>query len=273
MKAIILAAGRGSRLGKYTKEIPKGLLKISGKTILDIQIDNYHRAGITDISIVKGYKGEKINIDGVKYYWNRDFDNTNMVVSLMKAAPEFDDDVIISYADIIFEPDLLEQIIKSKSDATVLVDSNWEKYWFMRYGTVNFDLESLILNEVDNIVEIGRAILSKEAMHARFIGVLKFSKQKIQDVMRIAISAAEKYWRISWKYSGASYPKAYMTDLLQALIDNGIEIKAQKVTNGWLEFDMESDYENALSWISNGAINALFNDYNALINNEFRRKM
>ena len=58
MKAIILAAGRGSRLGKYTDEIPKGLLEISGKTILDIQIENYHRVGIDDISIVKGYNGE-----------------------------------------------------------------------------------------------------------------------------------------------------------------------------------------------------------------------
>lgn len=273
MKAIILAAGRGSRLGKYTKEIPKGLLKVSGKTILDIQIENYRRIGIDDISIVKGYNGEKINIDGVKYYWNRDFDNTNMVVSLMKATPEFDDDIIVSYADILFEPKLLNQIIEAKGNVTVLVDDNWEKYWLMRYGTINFDLESLVLDGFENIIEIGRPILSKETMHARFIGVLKFSKQGIQDAMRVAMNASKTYQNIPWKHSGKPYFKAYMTDLLQALIDTGINIKAQKVHNGWLEFDTENDYENALSWISSGCINALFEDYSALINNKFRRKI
>lgn len=273
MKAIILAAGRGNRLGKYTDEIPKGLLKISGKTILDIQIENYHRVGINDISIVKGYNGEKINIDGVKYYWNRNFDCTNMVVSLMNAAPEFDDDIIISYADILFEPDLLRQTIEAKGDVIVLVDNNWEKYWLMRYGTVDFDLESLILDDFENIVEIGRTVSLKEAMHARFIGVLKFSKCCIQAAKRIALDASEMYRNVPWMHSGEPYPKAHMTDLLQALINAGIELKAQKVTNGWLEFDTESDYEKALAWISSGDINALFKDYNALVNNEFRRKM
>lgn len=267
MKAIILAAGRGARLGKYTEKSPKGLLRIAGKTILEMQIECYHNAGITDISIVKGYKGNLINFSGVKYYWNKDFDNTNMIVSLMSASQEFTDDIIISYADVIFEPILLKQLIESKNDAVVLVDSNWEKYWSMRYGTVNYDLESLIINDMGSIIEIGRYLICKEEMHSRYIGILKFSRQCIQDVIRISIEASTIYHNIPWKYSGNPYPKAYMTDLLQALIDEGINVKAEPVVNGWLEFDTEKDYENALMWISNGCINSLFKNFNVLINN------
>lgn len=269
MKAIILAAGRGTRLGKYTENIPKGLLKLSGKTILEIQIECFRNAGITDISIVKGYKGELIDFGGIKYYWNRDFDTTNMIVSLMKADKEFTDDVIISYADIVFEPDLLEQIIESKNGIAVLVDNSWEKYWRMRYGTINYDLESLRINDEGSILEIGRTVISKEEMNARYIGILKFSRERLKDVSDIVMEASTFYATIPWKLSGRPYPKAYMTDLLQAIIDKGIEVKAENVSNGWLEFDSVKDYENALLWISNGTINALFKNFNALINNNY----
>ncbi len=269
MKAIILAAGRGTRLGKYTENIPKGLLKLSGKTILEMQIECYRNAGITDISIVKGYRGELINFRGVKYYWNRDFDTTNMIVSLMKAGKEFTDDVIISYADIVFEPDLLEQIIESKNGIAVLVDNSWEKYWRMRYGTINYDLESLRINDEGSILEIGRTVISKEEMNARYIGILKFSRERLKDVSDIVMEASTFYSTTPWKLSGRPYPKAYMTDLLQAIIDKGIEVKAENVSNGWLEFDSVKDYENALLWISNGTINALFKNFNALINNNY----
>lgn len=272
MKAIILAAGLGSRLGRYTEELPKCLLRISGKTILEIQIENYRKVGITDISIVKGYRGEKIDIDGVKCYWNRDYESTNMVVSFMKAASEFDDDIIVSYADILFDSDLLVQAMGFSEDIAILADSNWEKYWLMRYGTTDFDLESLILDERDCVVEIGRPVLSKEAVHARYVGILRFPKQCIQEVAELARRASETYRDTPWKLSGAPYPKAHMTDLLQALIDSGIEVKVRKVANGWLEFDTASDYENALLWISDGRIKTLFKDYNALINKECRRK-
>ena len=272
MKAIILAAGRGTRLGRYTQSTPKGMLKIGGKTILEMQIDSYRNAGITDISIVVGYKGETINFSGVKYYWNNDFDNTNMVVSLMEAEPEFTNDIIISYADIIFHPQLLKRAIEANNDAVVFVDSDWEKYWNMRYGTTDHDLESLVFDKSKNIVEIGRPDVGKENMTSRYIGIIKFSKQRIQDVKKIANEASITYRDAPWKLSCKPYPKAYMTDLLQALVDAGIPVKAENVANGWLEFDTESDYENVQSWVSTGAINALFNDFNALINKNYQEE-
>ncbi len=96
MKAIILAAGQGTRLKKYTQNLPKGMLAFMGKTIIERQIEMYRKCGITDIIIVRGFAADKITYDGVKYYTNEDFANTNMVESLMAAKAEFDDDVIVS---------------------------------------------------------------------------------------------------------------------------------------------------------------------------------
>ena len=88
MKAIILAAGMGTRLGKYTENLPKCMLEFNGKSLIERQVDTLRKAGITDISIVRGYQPEKITISGVRYYHNPDFSNTNMVETLFCAEKE-----------------------------------------------------------------------------------------------------------------------------------------------------------------------------------------
>ena len=77
MKAIILAAGMGTRLKKYTENLPKGMLCFEGKTIIERQIELYRKCGISDIIIIKGYAADKICYDGVKYYTNELYDTTN----------------------------------------------------------------------------------------------------------------------------------------------------------------------------------------------------
>ena len=101
MKAAILAAGQGTRLKKYTENLPKGMLKFAGKTMIERQIETYQKCGITDIIVVRGFAADKITYPGVRYYENADYENTNMVESLMAARQEFDDDIIVSYSDIL----------------------------------------------------------------------------------------------------------------------------------------------------------------------------
>lgn len=101
MKAIILAAGQGTRLKKYTENLPKGMLEFGGRTIIERQIGIYRRCGITDIIVVRGFAADKITYSGVKYYDNTDFADTNMVESLLAAKREFDEDTIVSYSDIL----------------------------------------------------------------------------------------------------------------------------------------------------------------------------
>ena len=102
MKAIILAAGKGTRLTPFTDNFPKGMIKLFNKTLIEMQIENFQMCGITDITIVTGYKSEKISFPKIKIIKNEFFDSTNMNESLFCAKEELNDSVIISYSDIIF---------------------------------------------------------------------------------------------------------------------------------------------------------------------------
>lgn len=248
MKAIILAAGQGTRLKKYTENLPKGMLSFMGKTIIERQIEMYRTCGIDDIIIVTGFAADKINYDGVKYYHNDEFAETNMVESLMAARDEFDDDIIVSYSDILFEKTMLKCMMDSIADFACAVDDNWKEYWILRYGRVDFDTESLAIENDDNIVELGLESPAIERIDARYIGLLKFSKEGLAYIVETMEEAYDKFDDKPWQQSGKSVRKAYMTDLLNAIIESGRNVKAVHFKNGWIEFDTNEDYEKAIEW-------------------------
>ncbi len=253
MKAVILAAGSGTRLKKYTENLPKGMLSFMGKTIIERQIEIYRVCGIEDIIIVRGFASEKIDYKNVKYYTNKKYASTNMVESLMEARSEFDDDIIVSYSDILFEPEMLKKMIKTDADFACAVDDNWKVYWKKRYGKIDFDTESLAIDGADNITELGLENPPIEKISARYIELLKFSADGlkfIQETMEAAYKDEDK----PWQQSGKTVRKAYMTDLLNAIIESGKEVKAVHFNNGWIEFDTNEDYENAIEWVKNSTI-------------------
>lgn len=254
MKAVILAAGQGTRLKKYTENLPKGMLEFAGKTMIERQIETYQKCGITDIIVVRGFAADKITYSDVRYYENADYENTNMVESLMAARQEFDDDIIVSYSDILFEEDMLRKMMECGEDFAVAVDDNWQEYWEARYGKVDFDTESLSLDENENITELGLEAPKLEDIDARYIGLLKFSKGGLKKITEILERDYEMYQDKPWKQSGKTIRKAYMTDLLQAVIESGNSVKAVKFRNGWIEFDTNEDYETAVKWLENGML-------------------
>lgn len=255
MKAIILAAGQGTRLKKYTENLPKGMLNFMGKTIIERQIEIYHKCGINDIIIVKGYAGDKIKYDDVKYYVNEEFASTNMVETLLKAKEEFNDDIIVSYSDVLFEPELLKKMIAAEGDFCCAVDDNWKEYWQKRYGKIDFDTESLAIDENDNITELGLESPPIERISARYIGLLKFSKVGLEFIQTTMEEAHRNLADDEpWQQSGKTVSKAYMTDLLNAIIESGRNVKAVHFNNGWIEFDTNEDYENAIEWAKTGEI-------------------
>ena len=257
MKAIILAAGQGTRLKKYTENLPKGMLMFMGKTIIERQIEMYRQCGIGDIIVVKGYGADKIGYPNVKYYVNKDYAETNMVESLMAARDEFDDDVIVSYSDILFEERILRGMMEVTEDFTVAVDDNWKKKKKKRYGRIDFDTESLSIDEKGNIVELGLESPKLTEIDARYIGILKFSSNGLKHMEGILEEAYRSYEDKPWQQSGKTVRKAYMTDLLNAVIQSGRPVKAKIFQNGWIEFDTNEDYENAVQWVRNGIIDEL----------------
>lgn len=246
MKAIILAAGMGSRLKKYTQNLPKGMLAYQGKTLIERQIETYRRNGISDIIIVRGFAAEKINYADIKYFDNKNYSTTNMVESLLQAKSEFTDDIIVSYSDIVFEDSLLKKMISSNVDYGVAVDDNWKEYWNLRYGKVDFDTESLAIDSRNNITELGKDSPEINSIDARYIGLLKFSQKGLNNILSIMEDAHKNYKDKAWQQSGKTVMQAYMTDLLNALIQSGADVKAVHFNNGWLEFDTNEDYEKAV---------------------------
>lgn len=175
----------------------------------------------------------------------------------MAAKTEFDDDIIVSYSDILFEEQMLEKMMESKEDFAVAVDDNWKTYWIKRYGTVDFDTESLSIDEEGNIIELGLENPLLEKIDARYIGLLKFSEGGLREIRKILDIAYRDCADRPWKQSGKTVRKAYMTDLLQALIESGNSVRAERFQNGWLEFDTNEDYENACRWAEDGSIHEL----------------
>ncbi len=254
MKAIILAAGSGTRIKKYTENLPKGMLSFMGKTIIERQIGTYRACGIRDIVIVRGFAADKIAYEGVKYYTNEKYASTNMVESLMEAREEFDDDVIVSYSDILFEPAMLKTMMAFDGDFGCAVDDNWKYYWEKRYGKVDFDTESLAIDDDDSITELGLENPPIERISARYIGLLRFSAAGLKFIRETMEAAYEEFGDRPWQQSGKTVRKAYMTDLLNAVIESGKAVKAVHFNNGWIEFDTNEDYENAIEWAENGSI-------------------
>ena len=156
MKVIILAAGEGKRLGQLTYQNPKCLVELFGKSLLQWQIELFKQFDINDITIVKGYLEEKINISNVTYFLNNNFRETNMVETLFCAREKISDSVIVSYGDIIYEKKVLEKLLSSSNDISVITDENWMEYWKIRFENPLDDAESLVLDNNGNITSIGQ---------------------------------------------------------------------------------------------------------------------
>ena len=112
MKAIILAAGRGSRLHPYTDSAPKCLTELAGRSLIDRQVATLRSAGVTDILIATGYLADQLAFPGTRQVHNPDWATTNMVESLFVAEADFGDDLIVTYSDIVYEPRIIEALLQ-----------------------------------------------------------------------------------------------------------------------------------------------------------------
>ena len=127
MNAIILAAGEGKRLGHLTKNKPKCMVNLFGKTMLEWQVSIFKKCGISDISVVTGYKAEMIDLPNLEFFHNKNFETTNMVESLFCALKKLNKSTIVSYGDIIFGKNVLNSLIESENNFSVVVDKQWKK--------------------------------------------------------------------------------------------------------------------------------------------------
>ena len=253
MKSVILAAGQGIRLGRYTRDLPKAMLPFLGCGLIEHQIKTYRRCGVEKIVVVGGYRADRLELPGTVKYTNDRYEHTNMVESLLCARAELEGDILVSYADILFEDRILHSVMTASPDIGVAVDTKWEHYWMARFGNVAKDTESLVIGRDGRLLEIGRPNPSADRIHGRYVGLLKFSAQGINILLAVYDRARERYLGRPWQ-TARSFETGYLTDLLQEIIDAGHPVHPIFVEGGWLEFDTVEDYENAVQWARTGEI-------------------
>lgn len=260
MRAIILAAGRGSRLGAHTADQPKCLVKLAGRTLLDRQIAALHEV-VDEIVVVRGYAAEQIAVPGVRYVDNHDYAARNTVDSLLKARALFEGDCLVCYSDLVYETRLLCDLVASTHAIGVAVDVEFREYWVARCGSIAEDSESLRLNG-DRITRLGDPSPRAEDIHGRFVGLLRFDAAGARALTEVYDAHAARADGRPW-YSAKSFHQAAMTDLLQAAIDAGVAVSAVPVRRGWIEVDSEADHSTYEQWIAAGSMArfcTVFND-------------
>ena len=262
MNAIILAAGEGKRLHPLTLTKPKCMVELFGKPILERQLSIFKKCGIDDICIVTGFKSELINYPNVDYIKNPNFMKTNMLESLFCASKKFTESTIVSYGDILFEQQVLKKLIDSKSDFSIIIDKQWEKYWKIRSNNPLNDLESLKLDGEQNITSIGKKVENLNEIEGQYIGLMKFQNNAINKIKSFYTKSKSIFQTTHSNplNSRLSFENSYVTDFLQGLINDGQKLKAISIENGWLELDSINDYEIYENLFKNRKIEQFFKE-------------
>ena len=244
-KALIIAAGLGSRLKKHTENLPKCMLDFGGKTLLQRQLDTYKKNKISDISLIKGYKKEKINYKGIKYFENNDYKNNNILNSLFYAEKIINGNIIISYSDILFDPSVVERTLKSDHDISVVVDIDWRGYYVGRKDHPISEAENVIFNSNNEVEKIGKINTGNEEVHGEFIGMIKLSNRGTEIFKEHFHRLKKIYWNKPFQRAKI-FQKAYLSDFIQELVDIGIKVHCVIIESGWKEIDTVEDYKKAL---------------------------
>ena len=232
MKAIILAAGRGSRMKVLTNGKPKCLLNINGSSLLELQIKAIQAAGIKDIGIVTGYRRESLTRSDLLEFHNKDWESTQMVYSLNHASDWLEsDDCIVSYSDIFYETEAISKLVSSDADISITYDPNWQKLWSERFDDPLSDAETFEIDSNSFLKSIGKKPKTISEIEGQYMGLIKFTP-----------SGWSRTNALLSDLSILEIKKIDMTSLLQLLINNAhSKILALPYTGTWGEVDFEFD--------------------------------
>ena len=256
MKVIIVAAGAGSRLSELTKDTPKSLLDVNGKSILERQISVFKKLGISDITVIIGPHAEKFTFKNISFIQDKNYLEHDILSSLMLARSIMHDDIIISYGDVIFDEQVLQSLINFKDSIGLGIDLNWEKNYDEKGQELKQEASTVqIKNNICTKIVDGRELSkskikddSKPSEHKKqelgeFVGLMRLSKHGSTIFIK-------RYEELINSHTGAfheaiSISQAYFSDMLQELVDNHIEILPISVQGKWCEIDTIEDLKRA----------------------------
>lgn len=235
MKIIILAAGRGSRLGERTKDRPKCMCTLLGRTLLDRCLSSLAGAGITpaDIGIVTGYRSEMFTVPGVTYFHSPDWEKTNMFWSLTMAREWLEaEPCIVCYSDVVFSSGAVRDLAGSDAPLAITYYTGYWDLWSRRMEDPLSDLETFKLSPEGRLLEIGKRPRDRGEIQGQFMGLLRFTPESwawVEETVRQPMAKTVE--------------KLDMTTLLQELLQRGRSVQAIPTDDLWLECDSGQDIE------------------------------
>jgi choline kinase len=253
-KAIIIAAGRGRRLMPYTTSMPKCLVPIGGRSILEIQLDAMVASGVEEIIVVRGYLGDVLEERcltmpyPIRFVDNDNWEHNNILESLFCAHSHLDDDVLISYSDIVYTPAVVASVQACSADFALVIDRDFHVIYEGRDEHPLEEAEVVDLDESGSVANVGKRATPADAAWGEFIGLCKLSH------------TGAKLFRSTWAELCANtapddpfvraltFRQAYLTDLLQHLIDHGQPMMPVAIRGQWREIDTNQDLQRAVSF-------------------------
>ncbi len=250
MKAIIIGAGRGKRLEHLTEQIPKTMVPIVGRPMLESILDALAAGGLSraETVFICGYKAEVVRqaYPELSYVMNEDWPNNNILLSLLCAREQLLGGFVSTYADIVYRPEAVTKLMASPHDITLVCDTGWRRRYLNRSEHPESDAEKMRA-EGSRVVELSRHIQSDEAS-GEFIGVMRLSAAGAQRFVQAFDQAQQRFAALPEFREGRSFQKAYLIDLLQHMLEQGEPIHCVFMDGGYMEIDTTQDARLAESW-------------------------
>ena len=224
-----MAAGVGSRLKEINGDKPKCLIEADGVTLINRSVSLLQRRGISDITVITGYKSKLIHQElhsRAKYLHNPYFEVTNSIASLWLAKDLLCDDVILMNADLYYEPAILDMALAQTDHAVMLSDCTRIEDADFRFGV-----------QGNRILRTGNKLTNQET-DCEYVGIVRIDKRFVGVFRnRLEEMIVQGDFRNWWE------------GVLYAFIDDGIDIFHKDVEGAfWTEIDHLGDYDRLVKW-------------------------
>jgi choline kinase len=252
-RAILIAAGRGKRLGAHTDDVPKCMVQVGARPILGWVWHAFRAAGIEELIVIRGYRGDVLEafvrqlVPDARFVDNTGWQTNNVLLSLACARRYLDQPCLISYSDILFTPAVAQAAAASSAEIALVIDREFRAIYD---GRTQHPLEEGEVSDLmpdGTVARVGKRALPPSEAVGEFIGLTKLGARGAMTVARTLDALAQRYdGREAEPFQrAAAYRNAYLTDLWQELIDGGIRIDPVLISGSWREIDTEQDLDAA----------------------------
>jgi L-glutamine-phosphate cytidylyltransferase len=252
MRAIVIGAGRGSRLQHETSEIPKTMVEVMGRPMLDWVLDALAEGGFQrkDVVFICGYAEAvvKSRYPDLTFVRNTAWESNNILASLLYARDHLADGFVSTYADIVYEGAIVRKLVDSPHSITLGCDTAWRRRYVRRSQHPETDAEKLRA-QGSRVIELSRKIES-DAADGEFIGVMKLDCEGARSLVAAYDRAKQRHAGGVWR-EGRTFEKAYLIDLLEDMLQQGAVMHREDTNGGYMEIDTLEDLSMAEEWWQN----------------------